>query len=106
RAWIVEVTVRSHASRTLDGLLCVDAPDGWSVQPASARVRLDAEGEADIHRFELRIPAGTASGRTALRFHVHCEGREHASLVHAVRLAAPGHQGEPGADSCIREAFH
>jgi hypothetical protein len=69
-------------------------------------MRLAAEGQAEIRRFELRVPAGTTPARHAVRFRLHCEGREYASLVHAVRLGAAGHQGEPGADTCIREMFH
>jgi LmbE family N-acetylglucosaminyl deacetylase len=105
RSWRVEVTAHANTGRPLDGRLCMVAPAGWRVSPASAALTFTAEGQVETRRFELRLPAGAQPGRYALRFHFHCDGREHASLLRPVRAAGPGHHGDARAETCVREAF-
>jgi LmbE family N-acetylglucosaminyl deacetylase len=105
RTWRVDVTVRANTARPIEARLRMDAPAGWRVTPESADIAFDGVGQAHTRRFELRLPARVRPGRYTLRLHAHCDGREHASVMRAVRAASSAQVGEAGADTCTHEAF-
>jgi LmbE family N-acetylglucosaminyl deacetylase len=57
----VSVTVHGHVAG--DTVLRLQAPAGWSVDPAEHRIVLAAAGQEATRRFIVQIPAVTAEGR-------------------------------------------
>jgi hypothetical protein len=66
----VAVTVTGLAAGRLTGRLAVSAPAGWTAQPGSVPVSLDARGRVASANagFDLRVPATVPSGDYPIRF--------------------------------------
>lgn len=60
------VRLRAEAEGGIAGTLRVDAPPGWSVEPAALPLRFAGPGEVREARFTLRAPAGTPPGEHAV----------------------------------------
>lgn len=63
----VRVLVRSEAPEGLRGTLRLRAPEGWSVEPDSVPVRLEAPGDEATFDVRVRPGPGLREGRHALR---------------------------------------
>jgi LmbE family N-acetylglucosaminyl deacetylase len=61
------VSVVARAAKEVDGEVRLSAPAGWSVTPASRRLRAAAGSETRLS-FTVRPPAGTSSGDLALSY--------------------------------------
>ncbi len=65
REFKVELTSGSREPQSAS--VRVEAPAGWTVEPAEAAVALRFEGEQAVARFQVTPPAGAAAGETQLR---------------------------------------
>ena len=61
-----KVEVRSHGREPQSASVRLEAPPGWSVEPAQATVALRFEAEQAVVRFQVSPPSG-AAGEVALR---------------------------------------
>ncbi len=61
-----KVEVRGQGREPVSATVRLEAPPGWSVEPAQAAVVLRFEGEEAVVRFQVSAPAGS-SGEVALR---------------------------------------
>ena len=70
------VTVLSDARASGEATVRLEAPAGWTVEPAQARVPLRFEGEEVTSRFFVTAPASLAAGEYAVRAVAIQGGRE------------------------------
>ena len=63
---LVRVTVTSNLDGAHDGVLSLDAPEGWRVTPAEATIALKSRGEKQTVDFQA-LPAQGESGRADLK---------------------------------------
>ena len=62
----VPVTVSNSGSAPASGDVTLTAPDGWSVDPATAAFGPVARGESETVSFEVTVPDGTEPGAYAI----------------------------------------
>jgi hypothetical protein len=87
QAKTVEVQLHSNTAGA-SGELRLEAPQGWGVEPASARFQLEAADEEVTVTFRVHPPAGSGTG--VLKAVARIEGREISSGVHVF-----GYEGIP-----------
>lgn len=63
----VTASLTSEATNGLDGMLTLQAPDGWEVDGAAVPVHFQQAGETQTVRFRVHPPAGAAHGTHALK---------------------------------------
>ncbi|HEX9187687.1 MAG TPA: NEW3 domain-containing protein, partial [Vicinamibacteria bacterium] len=80
----VRVFARNLAPGAAVADVRLEAPPGWSVEPASLPVRLSYEGEESGALFRVTPPAGLAAGVQRLRAVAVRDGREHRETLQAV----------------------
>jgi LmbE family N-acetylglucosaminyl deacetylase len=80
----VRVFARNLAPGAAVADVRLEAPPGWSVEPASLPVRLSYEGEESGALFRVTPPAGLTAGVKRLRAVAVRDGREHRETLQAV----------------------
>ncbi|KRF16865.1 glycosylhydrolase-like jelly roll fold domain-containing protein [Nocardioides sp. Soil796] len=85
----VRARIDGVAPDTLAGTLATQAPDGWTVQPASAPVALDSDGRRVSHEvpLDVSVPAGTAEGSYEVTVSFSTDGGEPVSRTVTVRVS-------------------
>ncbi len=89
----------------VEGVLRVETPPGWQVEPAEVRLVLGQVGDSRTVNFKVTIPNATAAGVYPLRYVVQCGGRNYDVVLKPVRMGAPGLPRQPDESTCIREQF-
>lgn len=80
----VRVFARSFARGAAEAVVRLEAPPGWSVEPASVPLRFSYEGEEVGLRFRVTAPAALAAGTVTLHAVAVRDGREHRETVQVV----------------------
>jgi LmbE family N-acetylglucosaminyl deacetylase len=80
----VRVFARSFAPGPAEASVRLEAPPGWSVEPASASLRFAHESEEAGAPFRVTPPRALPAGTIALRAVAVRDGREHRETVQAV----------------------
>jgi len=80
----VRVFARGLARGASEATLRLEAPSGWTVDPASAPVRFGHEGEEAAAAFRVTPPPALRPGPLALRAVAVRDGREYRETVQAV----------------------
>ena len=102
----LKLVVRSNTEVTgATGLLRVDHPAGWQVEPRQIELSMGPVGDARSAKFEITIPPGVPPGQYPLRYIVNSDGRDYDVVLEPVRLGAPGLPYLPDGATCIKEAF-
>jgi LmbE family N-acetylglucosaminyl deacetylase len=89
----------------VEGLLKLETPPGWQVEPEEVRLILGQVGDSRTARFRVTIPKNTPAGLYPLRYIVQCGGREYGVILKPVRMGAPGLPRLPDASTCVKEQF-
>ncbi len=89
----------------VEGMLMLEVPPGWQVEPPEARLILGQVGDSRTVKFTVTIPENTEPGVYTLRYVVQCGGREYGVLLKPVRMSAPGLPRLPDESTCIKEQF-
>jgi LmbE family N-acetylglucosaminyl deacetylase len=102
--------LRAVASRDpelaeVEGILRLEVPSGWEVEPRHIPLELGSTAESHTVRFAVTIPADAPAGVHRLRYVVRCGSRDYDVVLHPVRMGGPGHRGSVDASSCVREQF-
>ncbi|WP_214409319.1 GH92 family glycosyl hydrolase [Sphaerisporangium fuscum] len=82
----VTVNISNYAAEAASGQVAATAPQGWTVQPASASFGPVAPGGSTTVTFQVTVPQGTAPGS------------------HPVRLAVTSDHGSPAARALVTVA--
>lgn len=102
----LKLVVRSNTENTgATGVLRVNHPAGWRVEPQQIDLSMGPVGDAHTAQFEVTIPAGVRPGQYPLRYIVNSGGRDYDVVLEPVRLGAPGLPYLPDGATCIKEAF-
>jgi LmbE family N-acetylglucosaminyl deacetylase len=72
----VRVTVVNDSKGTSEGVVRLEAPQGWTVSPPQDRVRLSRESETQTVRFQVRPAAGTQAGEYRIKAVVTASGAD------------------------------
>ncbi len=107
-AQIVELQAVAYSNMEwlgAEGVLRVETPPGWQVEPAEVRLVLGQVGDSRTVNFSVTIPHHTPAGVYPLRYVVHCGGREYDVVLKPVRMGAPGLPRPPDESTCVREQF-
>ena len=89
----------------VEGLLKLEIPSGWQVEPEEVRLILGQAGDSRTVKFRVTIPESTPAGLYTLRYIVQCGGREYGVILKPVRMGAPGLPRPPDESTCINEQF-
>ncbi len=89
----------------VEGVVRLEAPPGWKVEPSDVALVLGPDGDARTVVFTVTVPAGAPAGAHRLRYVVRCDSRDYDVVLHPVRMGGPGHQGPVDGSSCVREQF-
>jgi LmbE family N-acetylglucosaminyl deacetylase len=84
RALEVRVAVRSFSKAAAPAAVRLEAPPGFSVEPAAVTLAFGVEGEEAVARFRVTPPAALPSGLLTLRAVASRDGREHRDYVQAI----------------------
>jgi LmbE family N-acetylglucosaminyl deacetylase len=71
----IAITVTNNTTGVLETDVRLEAPDGWTVTPASRHVSFTRADEADTVRFAVTAPAAVATGRWEIRAVAQADGR-------------------------------
>jgi LmbE family N-acetylglucosaminyl deacetylase len=86
----------------IDGVVEVEAPDGWTVEPARADVSLRKAGDGDSIPVRVTVAADSPPGTHEIRYGIRCAGRLYEASITTVMQTAPGLGGEPDEGTCVR----
>jgi LmbE family N-acetylglucosaminyl deacetylase len=89
----------------VEGLLKLEIPPSWQVEPEEVRLILGQVGDSRTAKFRVTIPENTPAGLYPLRYIVQCGGREYGFVLKPVRMGAPGLPRLPDASTCVKEQF-
>lgn len=89
----------------VEGLLRLETPPGWQVEPRQVPLVLGQVGDSRAVKFTVTIPRDTGAGTYTLRYVVQCGGREYDVVLKPVRMAAPGLIRQPDETTCVNEQF-
>ncbi|MCB9108325.1 MAG: cyclic nucleotide-binding domain-containing protein [Anaerolineales bacterium] len=102
----LKLVVRSNTENTgATGVLRVEHPAGWQVEPPQIDLALGPVGDAQTAKFEVTIPPDAPPGQYPLRYIVNSDGRDYDVVLEPVYLGAPGLPYLPDGATCIKEAF-
>jgi len=73
----VTVGVTSNVSRSVEGVLRLELPQGWRSEPAQVPVNLSHRGQKQDYQFKV-IPAGLQQGRSTIRAVLDSEGEKYS----------------------------
>ena len=80
----VRVSVRNYAKSPAPAAVRLEAPRGFTVEPAGVTLAFAVEGEEAVARFQLTPPPSLAPGTLTLRGVATRDGREHRDYVQPV----------------------
>jgi LmbE family N-acetylglucosaminyl deacetylase len=89
----------------VEGILKLETPPGWRVEPGEIRLVLGQVGDSRTVKFRVTIPEDTPAGVYPLRYVVQCGGREYDVVLEPVRMGAAGLPRLPDASTCVEEQF-
>jgi hypothetical protein len=102
----LQAVARSNVESTgVEGSLKLDVPPGWQVEPSEIELNLGQAGDSSTASFSVMIPENTSAGLYALRYVVHCSGRDYGVMLTPVRMGAPGLSQLPDQATCVKEEF-
>jgi hypothetical protein len=84
KALEVRASVRSFSKSAAPAEVRLEAPEGFTVEPPTARLAFATEGEEAVARFRVTPPASLRAGGLTLRAVATRDGREHRDTVQAV----------------------
>jgi LmbE family N-acetylglucosaminyl deacetylase len=89
----------------IDGVVEIEVPDGWTVEPARADVSLRRAGDGDSIPVRVTVAADSSPGTHEIRYGIRCSGRLYEASITTVMQTAPGLGGDPDEGTCIRRQF-
>ena len=102
----LSVGVLAHEKKPpIVGVVEVDVPDGWAVEPARAEVSLSKAGDGDSIPVRVTVAADSPPGTHEIRYGIRCSGRLYEASISTVMQTAPGLGGKPDEGTCIRKQF-
>jgi LmbE family N-acetylglucosaminyl deacetylase len=104
----LELHVIARSNKELEpakGVLTLEAPAGWKVEPKRVELYLDEVGDTDTIRFIVTVPGNVAPKHYQLKYVVHTGDRDYDFVLNPVRMGAPGLPLQPDANNCVREEF-
>jgi len=102
----LQVVARSNEELgEVAGVLTLDTPPGWSVEPEHIDLSLENNQDIAALRFRVTVPGGVSAGDYQLRYVVQSSGRDYDFVLNPVRMGAPGMPRLPDASTSIREEF-
>ncbi len=102
----LQVVARSNEEYgEVAGVLALDAPPGWTVEPEQIDLSLENAQDIAAFRFRVTVPGGVSAGDYQLRYVIHSGGRDYDFVLNPVRMGAPGLPRLPDASTSIREEF-
>jgi len=84
KALEVRASVRSYSKSAAPAEVRLEAPEGFTVEPPTARLEFATEGEETVARFRVTPPASLRAGALTLRAVATRDGREHRDNVQAI----------------------
>ncbi len=87
------------------GVLTLEAPAGWKVEPKRVELSLSEAGETQTIRFVVTVPGNVAPTDYRLKYIVHSGDRDYDFVLNPVRMGALGLPILPNANNCVREEF-
>jgi hypothetical protein len=84
KALEVRASVRSFSKSAAPAEVRLEAPEGFTVEPPTARLAFATEGEEAVARFRVTPPASLRAGGLTLGAVATRDGREHRDTVQAV----------------------
>jgi len=101
----IGLSVLGHdEQRPIVGVVEIEAPDGWTAEPARADVTLAKAGDVESIPVRVTVPEA-AAGTYEIRYGVRCAGRLYDASTTAVMEIAPGLGMEPDESTCLRRQF-
>ena len=101
----LQVVARNNAGHAVEGILELEVPKSWNVEPGKINLSLPASGGTETVRHTVDIPAGTPAGRYYLRYTIRYGNRDYAVVVNPVRMGTPGLPGPADESTCIKEEY-
>lgn len=102
----LHVIARSNKElESVSGVLTLETPSGWHVEPARVDLSLDEVGDTESILFNVRVPADIEPRDYQLKYIVHTGDRDYDFVLNPVRMGAPGLPLLPDANNCVREEF-
>ena len=104
----LELHVIARNNKELDpakGVLTLEAPAGWKVEPKRVELSLNEAGETETIRFVVTVPGNVAPTDYQLKYIVHSGDRDYDSVLNPVRMGPLGLPILPNANNCVREEF-
>ena len=102
----LQVVARSNEEfGEVTGILALDTPSGWTVEPEQINLSLESAQDIAAFRFRVTVPGGVSAGDYQLRYVVRSSGRDYDFVLNPVRMGAPGLPRLPDASTSIREEF-
>lgn len=100
------IVVRSNMEHSgVEGILSLEAPAGWQVNPQKVELSLGKVGDARTLTFSVIIPENIAANDYNLHFVVNVAGINYDQILEPIRVGAPGLPYLPDESTCIKEAF-
>ena len=87
------------------GVLKLEAPPGWQVEPEQIILILGQVGDSRTVKFKVTIPQNTPAGVYPLQYLVQCGHRKYGVVLKPVRMGAPRLPRLPDGATCIKEQF-
>lgn len=104
----LELHVIARSNKELEqvkGVLTLEAPAGWKVEPQRVELSLEEVGDSDTVRFVVTIPGDIEPTDYQLKYIVHTGDRDYDFVLNPVRMGALGLPLLPDANNCVREEF-
>ncbi len=102
----LQVVARSNEEfGEVAGVLTLDTPPGWTVEPKQVDLSLDNAQDIAAFRFRVTVPSDISAGDYHLRYVVRSRDRDYDFVLNPVRMGAPGLPHLPDASTSIREEF-
>jgi len=102
----LQVVARSNEEfGKVEGVLALDTPPGWTVEPEQVDLSLENAQDIAAFRFRVTVPSDISAGDYHLRYVVRSRGRDYDFVLNPVRMGAPGLPRLPDASTSIREEF-
>src|SRR5258706_383736 len=104
----LELHVIARSNKELEpakGVLMLEVPAGWKVEPKRVELSLDEVGDTETIRFIVTVPSNVASKDYQLKYVVHTGDRDYDFVLNPVRMGATGLPLLPDANTCVREEF-
>ncbi len=87
------------------GVLMLEVPAGWKVEPKRVELSLDEIGDTETIRFIVTVSCNVVPQDYQLKYVVHSGDRDYDFVLNPVRMGAPSLPLLPDANNCVREEF-